>query len=245
MRFRDKLLGGAKPLGWDQGIAFALDITDRKKAEGIVKATLAEKEVLLREIHHRVKNNLAVISSMLSLQSHRYANSILTEAFAQTRHRIRSMALAHEHLYRSQNLAEIDVNQYVSNVVDHLIAALPAVGIRIAVSKTIEEVSFNIDTAIPVGFILTELVSNSIKHAFPDGWGGEIGVTLRPSDEDNYELVVADNGVGLPQGIDLKNSKSLGLELATIFVKQLRGQMEITSDKGTVVRIRFKEINKG
>ncbi len=216
------------------------DMTEQKIAEDKIKKSLAEKEVLLREIHHRVKNNLASISSLLTLHSHHADNDLLTQELNKARDRIRSMAVAHQLLYQSENLASIDIEHYLRNVIEHLTNSIAGLGSPISVEAEIAEVSFNIDTAIPLGFILTELVTNCLKHAFPDHGKGKINISLRPLNNENYELIVADDGRGLPDGIDLENPVSLGLELVNIFVDQLTGKMEISCEKGgTEVRVNF------
>ena len=219
-----------------------VDITDRKRAEEQIKASLAEKEVMLREIHHRVKNNLAVMSSLLILRSEYSTDKAPQELFRDMEARIRSMAVAHEILYESENLAHLSVSDYVGNLLDHIVFSHGSVGPYVALDKEIEEVSFGLDTAIPLGFILTELVSNCLKHAFPDGKEGRVGVSLRSVKEHEFELIVADNGCGIPESIDWKNPQSMGLELISTFVEQLHGLVEINRNEGTVVRIRFKEI---
>jgi len=216
------------------------EIVHRKHAEQRLKASLAEKEVLLREIHHRVKNNLAIIDAVLTLQADYACNEVLSKPFEEARARVHSMALAHELLYQSENLSEINVSAYVDNLVDHLVANAAGSGVLVAV-KEIDDVSLGLDTAVPLGFFLTELVSNCVEHAFPHGLEGEIRVSLRSVGEKEFELIVSDNGVGMPEDVDFGNLRSLGLELVDTFVRQLRGEVEIRRKEGTEVRIRFKE----
>ncbi len=216
------------------------EIVHRKQAEQRLKASLEEKEVLLREIHHRVKNNLAIIDAVLTLQADYASDEAINKLFGEARGRIHSMALAHELLYQSENLSEINVSGYVDNLVDDLIANAAGSGVLVAV-KEIEDVSLGLDTAVPLGFFLTELVSNCVKHAFPHRVEGEIRVSLRSVGEKQFELIVSDNGVGMPEDVDFKNPHSLGLELVDTFVRQLRGEVEIRRKEGTEVRIRFKE----
>lgn len=223
-------------------IEYIRDITERKMAEDQVRASLKEKEVLLREIHHRVKNNLAVIDALVILQSNYTAGKPTDEAFQSIRTRIRSMALAHEMLYQSENLAYLNVPTYVGMLVNHLFLSGEHQGNKIRIEKEVENVSFGLDTGWPLGFILAELVSNCLKHAFPHRKGGEIRVSLRSTGDREFELVVKDNGVGLPEGVCVNNPKSLGLNLVVTFVKQLHGEIEMRRDSGTEVRIRFKEI---
>lgn len=225
--------------GYSQIVTLCRDITERKKAENQLKVSLREKEVLLREIHHRVKNNLAVIQSLLRIQSHHAQNAELTRMLETTQHRIRSMALAHELLYQSENLVDIDINRYLGNLLNQLISSFSFIGKRIEIRKEIQEVQLGIDTAVPLGFILTELISNCYKHAFPKSRYGVIDVSVRCPGDKKLELVVKDDGVGIPEGMDFEESSSLGYQLIRIFVKQLNGEIEIFRQEGTEVRINF------
>jgi two-component sensor histidine kinase len=222
----------------------ARNITERKRAEDHVKASLEEKEVLLREIHHRVKNNLAVINSLVRLQSRRTKDETHRTMFEDTNKRIMSMTLAHDLLYRSKNLANISIGEYITKLVDHLVASSLVLGDSISVKKEIKDVSLSLDTAVPLGFLLTELVTNCLKHAFPAIRRGKITISLLTADEKKFELVVADNGIGIPEGTDLTNTTSLGLSLVSTYVKQLDGEIEIIRGNGTEVRIRFGELKK-
>ncbi len=216
------------------------DISDRKKAEAQIKANLKEKEILLREVHHRVKNNLTLVCSLLSLQAG-YADETHRRLFEDLEMRVMSMALAHEKLYKTDTLADLDLEEYVSELIDHLVGAVRS-GASIRLIKDIHGVSFGLDTAIPVGFVLTELVSNCLKHAFPDVREGEIRISLRSVGEKEFELVVSDNGVGMPEEIDLENSGSLGMDLVHAFVVKLKGRIEIRRENGTEILLRFKEV---
>ncbi|MFC1835926.1 PAS domain S-box protein, partial [Thermodesulfobacteriota bacterium] len=201
------------------------DITDRKRAEEQVKAALKEKEILLREIHHRVKNNFALVCSLLTLQAE-YADDTHHRLFEELEARVMSMAMAHEKLYKSESLAHLSLDEYIDGLIDHLIGS-SALGVSIELSKEIHDVSFGLDTAIPLGFILTELVSNCLKHAFQDGRDGEIRIWLRSIPDDHFELVVSDNGVGIPEDTDLENPASLGMDLVNAFVAKLNGSIKI------------------
>ncbi len=216
-----------------------VDITDRKTAEEQVKASLREKETLLREIHHRVRNNLAVFSSLLSLQAQYARDAAVSSRLDECRMRIESMALAHELLYQSEDLSSVAVCEYLGNLVDRILAAIRTVELDIAVIREIENVRFDLDTAIPLGFIVTELVSNCVRHAFPKGGKGRIRVSLRAIGDDRFELVVRDNGVGLPRGINLDKPRSLGLDLVRTLARHLEGEAEIRRDRGTEVRVEF------
>lgn len=221
-------------------IVAVTDISDRKEAEELVKASLREKEVLLQEIHHRVKNNLAIIDSLLALQSEYATDEVNRNMFEQSQARIRAMCLAHELLYQSGNLTDIQGSKYVNNLLDHLVFSIANVEASILLKREIEDTSFGIKTSIPLGLILTELVSNCFKHAFPDAREGEIMISLQSIGEDEFELVVKDNGIGMPEDVRPDNPKSLGLDLVGMFVDQLNGKIEITGTTGTEVRINFQ-----
>ncbi len=218
----------------------AWEIAERKKAEEQVKASLREKDILLREIHHRVKNNLALICSLLTLQAGR-ADTAHRKLFEALETRVMSMALAHENLYKSEGMADLNVGEYIGGLINHLVGSTD-LGRSVLLSKDIHNVSFGLDTAIPLGFILTELVSNCLKHAFPHGGEGEIGISLKSIGEKKFELVVKDNGVGISEETDLKNAQSLGMDLVDAFATKLKGRMEVLRENGTIVRLEFKEI---
>lgn len=215
------------------------DITERKETERRIKASLDEKEVLLREIHHRVKNNLAVVHALLSIQSRAGADEFHREMFENAKKRIRSMAMAHELLYQSDPVSEIRVEDYLGKLIDHLAGYFKDLGGRITINRNIESFVFGLDVAVPLGLIVTELVSNALKHGFPDGRDGEVTTALRSIDNTNVELTVFDNGVGFPAGAEEDAPRSLGLGLVDIFVRQLRGTMAMEHENGTRVWIRF------
>ena len=219
----------------------AVDVSDLKRAEDQIRADLAEKEVMLREIHHRVKNNLAMVSSLIGLQSHYAPDEIHREAFEETQARIRSMALAHEKLYQTERLADLRADEYLSTLLDELRFTSGQLGSPISVTKHIEPVSLGLDTAIPLGFIANELFSNCVKHAFPDARMGRIHVSFRSDTTGLMELAVKDDGVGIPPEFDLDSPKSLGLILVKTFTRQLHGDMEVRSTEGTEVVVRFRE----
>jgi PAS domain S-box-containing protein len=215
------------------------DVTERKKAEEKIKSSLKEKEVLLREIHHRVKNNLQIVSSLLNLQSHYIKYKRCADMLKESQNRVRSMALIHEKLYQSENLSSINGDEYIETLVHELLRSYAANTDRITVTIDVEHISLGIDTAIPCGLIINELVSNSLKHAFPCG-KGEIKVMLHSLNGD-VELLVADNGIGLPEGIDFRSTETLGLRLVIILAEdQLNGEIELNSTEGTAFHIRFR-----
>jgi two-component sensor histidine kinase len=204
-----------------------------------VVASLEEKKVLLSEIHHRVKNNLQIISSLLSLQTKYIKDENHREIFKDSQNRIRVMSSIHEKLYQSEDLAKIDFDHYIKDLASSLFRTYAIID-RIALKTEIENVSLSINFAIPCGLILNELISNSLKYAFPEDNKGEIKVTLRCV-EDKVELLVSDNGIGMPEDLDFRNTESLGLQLVTNIVEnQLHGQIKLNRTGGTEFQINFK-----
>jgi two-component sensor histidine kinase/sensor domain CHASE-containing protein len=225
--------------GRDEALIMVRNITERKEAEDARK-----KEVLLKEIHHRVKNNLQVISSLLYLQSKRVDDQRLVEMFNESSNRIKSMSLIHQKLYQSQNAATIDFAEYIRDLTD---ALFNSYGVRrdvVRLTQHIDGIILNVDTAIPCGLIVNELVSNSLKYAFSDGKQGQIHVSMRNNDNDHFTLVVSDTGTGLPKDFDYRESPSLGLKLVHTLVDQLGGTIEMDREGGTQFRITFREIKQ-
>ena len=214
------------------------EIIERKRMERRIRASLKEKEVLLKEVHHRVKNNMQVIISMLNLQSGYVDDEQAIEAFTKSQNRIRTMALVHQKLYQTKDLARIDFAEYIQDLTNYLLSAYGAGAGAITLKMDIEDISLSMDTALPCGMILNELITNSIKHAFPGGRGGDIFIELH-SDNDNLILTVGDNGAGIPEDLDLPNAESLGLQLIDSFVEQLEGSVELNRKDGTGFRITF------
>jgi two-component sensor histidine kinase len=221
------------------------EVEERLKAEEKTKASLAEKEVLLREIHHRVKNNLQIMSSLLRLQSRTLDDKTLLGKLIDAESRVRSMALVHERLYRSESLADLDVTQYVQGLVSHLLGSYGATCSGVEVETDIDRVSFGIETAIPLGFILTELFSNCLKHAFLEAGGGKVRVSLHSTSQHEFLLLVGDNGVGIEKDFESGDPKSLGLHLVSILARQLGGRLELKRNQGTEVTVHFKEVARG
>ena len=213
------------------------DITTRKAGEDKLHASLAEKELLLKEIHHRVKNNLQIISSLLSLQSNTIDSPETRELVRESQNRVRSMALIHEKLYRSDNLAQIDFGEYLRNLTRDLFRSYSAGGVTLKLQA--EEIQLDVDAAIPCGLIVNELVSNALKYAFPQGRSGELLIRFSQVAHDRYALSVTDNGVGLPGDLDVRQAKTLGLQLVNMLVTQLRGTLDVISDDGTTFLITF------
>lgn len=213
------------------------EIAERAQAEAKIKASLKEKEILLQEIHHRVKNNLQVISSLLNLQSQGIQDEKTLEVFQESQNRIRSMALIHEKLYRSSDLARVDFAEYIRNLASFLIRSYRSRAVQLDLQAA--DIYLPIDNAVPCGLIVNELISNALKHAFVDGREGEICVMMQQLADQQVRLVVRDNGVGLPKDVDYMNTGSLGLQLVTMLVQQLDGTLEIRNNTGAEFEITF------
>ncbi len=226
------------------GILLSLtDYTKRKETEDQVKRSLKEKELLLSEIHHRVKNNMQIISSLLKLQSGHIEGEEYSEIFRESQNRIKSMALIHEKLYRSENLANIDLKEYIESVAQSLFRSYGTYSRNIDLKMEVQSIRLGIDTAIPCGLIINELVSNSLKYAFPNGKAGEIRISLRSDDKNELELIVCDNGVGIPKELDIGKTKTLGLYLVSILIgDQLQGKIELNRTHGSEFRLCFREV---
>jgi PAS domain S-box-containing protein len=214
------------------------DITERKNANDKLKEALNEKEMLLKEVYHRVKNNLQVVSSLINLQARNVKNEATVDLLKQSADRIKAMALLHEKLYQSKDLARIDFNAYIHSLVDHLLFGYGAHSGKINISMSIDDVFLDVDTAIPCGLIINELLSNILKHAFPDDRYGEIGITFT-QDQGEFILVITDNGIGFPPGLDFNKSASLGLQLVATLTSQLMGDMTLDQTGGSTFTLRF------
>ena len=221
-----------------------IQILERQRAEEQIMASLKEKEMLLQEIHHRVKNNLQVISSLLSLQAGYIESEEIQEIFKDSQHRVRSMALVHEKLYRSEDLARIDLAEYIRNLATFLFGSYRANAGRISLAVQADDVFLGIDAAVPCGLMLNELISNALKHAFPNGRSGQLWVELHQDSDRQVRLIVRDNGTGLPPGFDIFETDSLGMQLVGTLVDQLNGTLEIHSEGGTEFIITFPLVLK-
>jgi PAS domain S-box-containing protein len=222
-------------------LGVAVDVTDLKKADAQLRSSLKEKEVLLREIHHRVKNNLAVVNSLLRLQSRNAKDEFHRQMFLDAQDRIRSLALAHERLCQSENLSRVNMDEYVASLVDHLFLTAKGIGERVNITKDVENVQVSLDKAVPLGFLINELVSNALRHGHPNQEKGLIDISLRTVSHDELELTVKDDGVGIPGNIDFENPQSFGLSLVNLFTQQLDGATELLRNGGTEFRIRFSK----
>ncbi|MCH8317763.1 MAG: PAS domain S-box protein [Bacteroidetes bacterium] len=211
-----------------------------KKADEHIKASLKEKEILLKEIHHRVKNNMQVISGLLDLQADKSKDPAIKAFSTKAKDRIRSMALLHEKIYLSKDLANIEISGYIETLTDELVYNYN-IDNNIKLKREIDEVFLDIDRAIPLGLIINELVSNSLKYAFPKGRKGEIFISLKSKKNNKIVLEVGDNGLGLPKNFDIQNTETLGLELVRSLTQQLKGSLEIIRHNGTKFKIEFAE----
>jgi two-component sensor histidine kinase len=210
------------------------------RTETQLRKETEEKRILLSEIHHRVKNNMQIISSLLSLQTAKIKDKKYADMFKESRDRIRSMALVHETLYQTKDFANIDFGRHVKAIVKHLFESYGVNTDKIRLKVAMEEVPLKLDNAVPCGLIINELVSNSLKYAFPKDGTGEIKITLRSMNQDEIELMVSDDGIGIPEEMDIEKVESMGLQLVNILAEnQLEGKVDLDRSGGTAFRIRF------
>jgi PAS domain S-box-containing protein len=218
------------------------DITDRKLAEEKIKASLLEKETMLKEIHHRVKNNLQVISSLLALQSGYVQDEKSREIFQESQDRVSTMAKIHTMLCQSENMSGVDFGGFIGDLAGRLQQSYGIAESRVGIHVNVD-VSLTIETSIPCGLILNELVSNALKHAFPEGRGGEVNISMMKAG-DRFVLTVQDNGIGFPEALDFHNTKSLGLELVNLLVGQMNGAITLIVEGGATFTITFPAVSK-
>jgi len=216
-----------------------VDITDRKNAEKQIRQSLKEKEILLKEIHHRVKNNLTVVSSLLMLQADKVKDEQYKTMFNESINRVRTMASIHEKLYQSEDLANIDLSAYIKDLAENTFTSYGS-GPRIKLITDIQPVTLGIDASIPCGLIVNELITNSMKYGFPEERDGEIKLSLSTNDRGEIELTVSDNGVGMPEEMDFRNAGSLVQNIVNALVKQLQGKMEFNKENETMFKITFR-----
>ncbi len=230
------------PIKEDMFLHYAIDITERKQAEEQVKASLKEKEVLLREIHHRVKNNMQVIISLLNLQADKIENKKYADMLKESQNRILSMAIVHEQLYQSKDFANIDFGEYVKSFVNGLFVSYGVDTNKVKLNVEIKDVLFDLENAIPCGLIINELVSNSLKHAFPQQGEGNISIILQSVNEDELELTVSDDGVGIPEDLDIEQTDTMGFLVVKVLTeRQLSGKIELNRTQGTKFNVKIKK----
>ncbi len=222
-------------------VGISRDITRRRKAEEELRSLLREKEILLREIHHRVKNNMQVISSLLSLQAQKLGDSQAVQSLRECQERIQSMALVHDQLYQQESYHRIEFSSYLRRLASHLFRAYKTDASLIQLRMEAEEIHLSINTAIPCGLIVNELVTNALKHAFSPGQKGEIIISLRQRDHGQYILQVKDNGRGLPPDVDLNQPGTFGLEIVKILATQLGSSLEVNREGGTEFCLSFED----
>ncbi len=222
------------------------EVNERTQAEEQIRESLKEKEVLLREIHHRVKNNLQVVSSLLNLQSGMIKDEQVSQALLESRSRIFSMTLIHEKLYQTNNFSSIDMRDYLQSLVAAILRLLPSSSRQIAVTYAIDPIHLSMDLVVPCGLIVNELVMNAAKYAFPEGSAGNLNVEMRLNESRTaVQLRVADDGVGLPKDFSIEQSKSLGMKLVNSLVNQIEGSLQMISENGTVFLISFPYSDPG
>ena len=215
------------------------DITSRKAYEESIRRSLVEKELLIKEIHHRVKNNMQIISSLLDLQYESIVNIRDREVFLNSQNRVRSMALVHEKLYRSDNISRIEFRDYIEGLIQEYRETLSSVMDRVVFHMDSDDIYLDINQAIPCALILNELATNSLKHAFPDGRSGTVDISFREKTPGNYELTVGDDGIGLPEDFNIGSVDTLGLQLVEVLTEQLKGVHSMERHKGIINRITF------
>jgi PAS domain S-box-containing protein len=236
----------ASPISDDDGkiigsIHIAHDITKRKEIEEKLEKTLQEKDILMKEIYHRVKNNLMVISSLLSLQSRYIKDKDTKEIFRESQNRAKSMALIHEKLYKSEDLKHINFTEYLQNLSNDLYNTYTTDKNLVKLVLDVDNIILDVEISIPLGLILNELLTNSLKHAFPDGRNGEIKVELHLKDDGRYYLSVEDNGIGIPKDLNLKKTGTLGMQIINSLTEQINGEIILDSNMGTKFSIFFKD----
>ncbi len=246
----EKNLGGyfvvtASPIKDENGnvlgsIHIAHDITQRKEMEDKLEKAIEEKDNMMKEVYHRVKNNLMVISSLLNLQSRYIKDKDTQDIFRESQNRAKSMAMIHEKLYRSGDLKHLNFTEYLENLSKDLYNTYTLDKSLVKLILNLKEVKLDIDTSIPLGLILNELLTNSLKHAFPNGRNGEIIVELKPESEGKFKLSVSDNGIGFPEDFDYKNTKTLGMMIINSLTEQIDGTINLDRSKGTKFTIIFE-----
>lgn len=233
---------GLVPVATSKGprvLAAILDITERKRSEERLHASLREAEALLREVHHRVRNNLAVIDSLLSLQAGRASDPGLAKGLRLARNRVHVLAT----LYRAKHLTQVDLANFVRGLCEYLLDSYGLDQERIQLQLELSEIHLDLDRAVPLGLLLNELLSNTLQHAFPDGRPGRLAIELKPQPDGRACLVIADNGVGLPPDLNVNEGRFLGLRLANSLARQIGGAIEFQHDGGTTATVTFSPVS--
>ena len=218
-----------------------VEIARGQVLEKKLRSSLKEKEILLDEIHHRVKNNLQIVSSLLGLNARKLEDEDLKAMVRDMRHRIQSLSLVHDKLYRSGNLAAVDIGDYFKTLIQQLVGSFALDSNLVKVKINIDQVYFSLDVAVPCALIVNELITNALKHAFPEGKKGEIRVSIKSTGSNSYFMEVGDNGIGLPEHVDPDDEDILGLRIVKVLASQLDAEMEIVRTAGTAFRFAFNE----
>jgi PAS domain S-box-containing protein len=235
---------GLNPIETDEGLmvlASIVDITERKRAQQRIERALEEKTVLLNELHHRVKNNLQMISSLLSLQAASIDDPHLRRILEESQNRVRAMGLTHQLLYEHRDFSRIDLGEYLGRLAQLLLSAYRTHGGRIAMALTLPAETYyvGLERAVPCGLMVNELVTNAFKHAFPADRRGTITIALAGVGEDEIDLTIGDDGIGLPGGFDMSSLKSLGLRLVPLLAEQIKGRLTVAGQPGCRFSLRF------
>jgi len=232
---------GLAVLFWGRG-RLKRSETGRRKAEEAIIESLKEKEILLREIHHRVKNNFANITSILNLQDSRVKGVESKNLIKDIQIRMRTMALIHEKLYQSMDIKYFNFGDYIKTISTELPKIYNTPAVKASIKTDVEDIKLDIKIAVPCGLLLNELITNALKHAFPEDRDKTNEIIVSFHERENYiELSVIDNGIGIPEGFDIETNDSLGLMLVTLLVKQIKGELGISRENGTAFFIRFQK----
>ncbi len=217
------------------------EVAERRETEKKLKASLDEKAILIKEIHHRVKNNLQIVSSLLNLQANSGDDRNISSLFQESQMRVRSIALVHENLYQASNFARIKLDLYLNRLLDYLSKTYTTTLASVEINVDVHDIELGIDQTVPCGLIVNELVSNIFKHAFNEKNTGKITIQMDKLDGKRYVLTVKDNGIGLPEDFDIKDNTSLGMYLIQSLSNQMNGTVEFSGENGTTVKVFFEE----
>ncbi len=220
-------------------VHIARDITERRKMEKKLEKALHDKEILMKEIHHRVKNNLMMISSLLNIQSHYINDPDVKDLFTESQNRARSMALLHKELYESGDMKDIELSEYLSTLSKEIMHSYNSRDLNVDLGLDLQKGTIDVDRAIPLGLIATETIINSFKHAFPNG-KGKINIKLY-KDDDSYVLIISDDGVGFPEDLDFRSQGNMGMMLINGLINQIDGSINMKCENGTQFIIKFKD----
>lgn len=234
------MLAGGAALLLLSGISILVLYRKQKKKNRIIQKQATDLEVLMKEIHHRVKNNLQVVSSLLDLQSHSISDAQAHEAVKEGKNRVQSMALIHQNLYSEGNIKGIKLKEYVGNLLQTLCDSYNITNDKVKINVAIDDLNLDVDTMIPLGLVLNELVSNSFKYAFKEKQNGELNITLEEK-ADQLHLIVSDNGNGFPAGLDIKTGKSFGMKIIRAFAQKLKAKLDVYNNNGAVVEMHISK----